>query len=381
MTTGSENQINKLKSMKLISLVIFFITGCLVCSNAGSTGVFKVQGVQVSTEWSTFQIQGSNNENRDIVLCSLRNKIKRHFCSKAHALAENIETLKKKMCWEKNVDAVNMSLLKETYYVFRTAYYLAKNNRPFTDHETLIELQQLNGVKMGHVLHSRFSATNIVESIAKEMLCSIVNNIVSSSSKLAVLIDEASTLSRKTTMIVNIKACVLGEPPEFVFLDLVELQDQTSEGIIDALMSCLTKAGFTEEWLKQNWVSFVSDGASVMVGKHSGVSTKLKKRFPKLLTWHCMNHRLELAVSDAVDKVTAINHFKIFVEKLHNIYSRSNKNQRELLQSAAEVGSQVLKIGRVLDVRWVASSFRTVWTSFTALVRHFEKASNDDQRN
>ncbi len=96
MTTGSENQINKLKSMKLISLVIFFITGCLVCSNGGSTGVFKEQGVQVSTEWSTFQIQGSNNENRDIVLCSLRNKIKIHFCSKAHALAEKIETLKKK---------------------------------------------------------------------------------------------------------------------------------------------------------------------------------------------------------------------------------------------------------------------------------------------
>lgn len=89
----------------------------------------------------------------------------------------------------------------------------------------------------------------------------------------------------------------------------------------------------------------------------------------------------ELAVSDSVDKVTAINHFKIFVEKLHNIYSKSNKNQRELLEAAAEVGSQVLKIGRVLDVRWVASSFRAVWTSFTALVRHFEKASNDDQRN
>ncbi len=96
-----------------------------------------------------------------------------------------------------------MSLLKETYSAFRNAYYLAKNNRPFTDHKTLRELQQLNGVKMGHIFHSRFSATNIIESIAKEMLCSIVNNIVSSSSKLAVLIDEASTLSRKTTMIVN----------------------------------------------------------------------------------------------------------------------------------------------------------------------------------
>lgn len=97
-----------------------------------------------------------------------------------------------------------------------------------------------------------------------------------------------------------------------------------------------------------------------------------------------MNHRLELAVSDAIDKITAINHFRAFVKKMHNVYSKSNKNQRELFESAAEVGSQVLKVGRILDVRWVASSFRTaraIWTSYTALVRHFEKASNDDQRN
>lgn len=119
---------------------IFSITGCLVCSNAGSTGVFKEQGVQISMEWASFQIQGSNNENRDIILSSLRNKIKRHFYSKAHALAEKIENLKKKMmCWEKNVEAMNMSVIKETK--FRNAYYLAKNNRPFTDHEALVELQ------------------------------------------------------------------------------------------------------------------------------------------------------------------------------------------------------------------------------------------------
>ncbi len=37
--------------------------------------------------------------------------------------------------------------MKETEAVFRTAYHLAKKNRPFSDHESLIELQELNGVK------------------------------------------------------------------------------------------------------------------------------------------------------------------------------------------------------------------------------------------
>jgi len=41
------------------------------------------------------------------------------------------------------------------------------------------------------------------------------------------------------------------------------------------------------------------------------VATKLKARFAQLLTWHCLNHRLELAVGDAVRSCTEINQFKI----------------------------------------------------------------------
>ena len=69
---------------------------------------------------------------------------------------------------------------------------------------------------------------------------------------------------------------------------------------------------------------------------------------------------LELAVSDVVDEVQSVNHFKAFMEKIHNLYSQSSKNSQELLEAAQEVGSQVLKIGRVLNTRWVASSFRAV---------------------
>ncbi|KAJ4945561.1 hypothetical protein JOQ06_023242 [Pogonophryne albipinna] len=86
--------------------------------------------------------------------------------------------------------------------------------------------------------------------------------------------------------------------------------------------------GATAKLPAKNWVSFVSDGASVMLGKNSGVATRLTARYPNLFTWHCMNHHLELAVSDAVDEVQAVNHFKVFLEKIHNLYSQSNKNSR-----------------------------------------------------
>lgn len=66
--------------------------------------------------------------------------------------------------------AVSETVFSETDAVFRTAYYLAKMNRPFTDHDTLIELKEKNGVNVGTSLHSRYSSTKIVEHIAKEML-------------------------------------------------------------------------------------------------------------------------------------------------------------------------------------------------------------------
>lgn len=49
-----------------------------------------------------------------------------------------------------------------TKYIFRTAYYITKYNGQFDDHFKLIELQKANGISLGSILHSRFSATTII---------------------------------------------------------------------------------------------------------------------------------------------------------------------------------------------------------------------------
>uniref|UniRef100_A0A3B4VPG3 HAT C-terminal dimerisation domain-containing protein n=1 Tax=Seriola dumerili TaxID=41447 RepID=A0A3B4VPG3_SERDU len=358
--------------------------GCAICSATKSTGVLTEKRVSTSEEWVSFKIQCSGTSDRLTALASYRNKIRRHETSRAHEIAQELTEKGKRDQLGNIVRTMSETVLAETDAVFRTAYYLPKMNRPFTDHYDLIELQQKNGVNMGTSLHSRYSSTAIVQHIAKEMQKKIVGTIVSSSSKLSVLIDEATSLSHKSVMIVYVKASIDGATPEFMFLDLVELESQRAAGIEEALLKCLNTAGFSEEWLQKNWVSFVFDGASVMLGKNTGVATRLTARYPNLFTWHCMNYRLELAVSDAVDEIQAVNHFKVFMEKIHNLYSQSSKNARELQQAAQEVGSQVLSIGRVLSTRWVASSFRSVkavWRSYEALNKHFENAARDQTRN
>jgi len=58
--------------------------------------------------------------------------------------------------------------------------------------------------------------------------------------------------------------------------------------------------------LQECFIGLAADGASVMLRKKNGVAAKLKTRFPQLLTWHCLNHRLELSVGDAVKSCTEI---------------------------------------------------------------------------
>jgi len=208
--------------------------------------------------------------------------------------------------------------------------YIAKYNRPYDDHSKLIELQHLNGLNLGTTLHSRYSSTKIISHIADKMKTKIVQNIMATASKISFLKDKSTTVSSLSGMVVYVKASILNSEPIFIFLDLVELKSQTASSIVSQLIECLYASGFTEHFLVEDWVSFVTDGASVLLGKRNGVAVSLKEKYPLIFSWHCLNHRLELAVGDTLKDITATNHFKHFLDSLYFLYSRSPKNQIEL---------------------------------------------------
>lgn len=81
----------------------------------------------------------------------------------------------------------------------------------------------------------------------------------------------------------------------------------------------------------------------------------LKDRYPLIFNWHCLNHRLELAVNDTMKDISATNHFKSFIDSLYVLYNNSPKNKNELKNICNELDIIFLNIGRVLNVRWVVS--------------------------
>lgn len=181
------------------------------------------------------------------------------------------------------------------------------------------------------------------------------------------LIDESTTISGKSVLVVCLRSAIANAEPDTIFFDLLELDGTTANDITEKLLACLHKNGFDDHFLDECFVAFRCDAASVMLGRRAGVATQLCTRFPHLYVWHCSNHCLELAVSDVVKEVSGLNHFKIFFDKLYTLYHASPKNKRELCHCADSVGQHLLSIGRVLSVRWVASSERTVkavWESY-----------------
>lgn len=200
---------------------------------------------------------------------------------------------------------------------------------------------------------------------------------------MSILIDESTTLSKKSCLVAYIRASNQNSDPLTFFLEVIELEQTTADGITDALLKCLMDNGLDDEFLKQCFLGFCSDGASVMLGRKAGVYAKLKARYPAVVGWHCLNHRLELSVGDAVRSCVETNHFTSFLDKLYCLYSQSPKNLRELDEAASVVGTQLRKIGCVLNVRWVASSYRTVeavWNMYGALHLHFISAGKDTSR-
>ena len=91
----------------------------------------------------------------------------------------------------------------------------------------------------------------------------MVADILCNNSKFSLLVDE-STSHRHASILVLCMRAVIGDAgsPLTFFLDIVELEGANAQDIYDAIVKCLKKHGFSDEFLRLNFIGFSSDGAS-----------------------------------------------------------------------------------------------------------------------
>uniref|UniRef100_A0A8I5TRT3 KIAA1586 n=1 Tax=Pongo abelii TaxID=9601 RepID=A0A8I5TRT3_PONAB len=347
--------------------------GCKDCSTVRHLGSKAEKHVHVSKEWIAYLVtpNGSNKTTRQ---ASLRKKIREHDVSKAHGKIQDLLKESTNDSISNLVHKQNNKNIDATVKVFNTVYSLVKHNRPLSDIEGARELQEKNGEV--NCLNTRYSATRIAEHIAKEMKMKIFKNIIEENAKICIIIDEASTVSKKSTLVIYLQCTIQSAPaPVMLFVALKELVSTTAECIVNTLLTTLNDCGFTNEYLKANLIAFCSDGANTILGRKSGVATKLLENFPEIIIWNCLNHRLQLSLDDSISEIKQINHLKIFLDKIYSIYHQPNKNQTKLLGTVAkELETEIIKIGRVMGPRWAACSLQAataVWHAYPILYMHF----------
>lgn len=351
--------------------------GCSLCKNAESLNITYKVGTKYSFEWTKNLISHSGDTTRKQCK-SLTEKINDHKKTEMHIHAQkSIEDLDKKPLQAVFEVALSREL-ETTERIFRTVYKMVKSCQSFYTFTNEIDLQQINGLDMGTILHSTNSAINIAYHIGKEMRKNVCRTLTQADMRFSILIDESTTFSKKSTLIIYIRIILLDADilkPINLFLDLIELSSLNALSIFNSLLLCLENHGFTRDVLKRRLIAITCDGAAVLMGKNNGVIKLFEEVCPSLIVWHCANHRLELAVRDSIKAVAGIDRFKRFIDKIYALYSASPKNARDLSECAKSLNIQLIKIGRLLSTRWVASSFRTaeaVWNDYEALVLHFQ---------
>jgi len=181
--------------------------GCRTCGEVNVISLGGARGVgghnTLSDEWVNCKVKPYGADRSD-QLMSLRKKIWKHKKSAGHNEACKVLLTRAKDELKANVVSQKEEQYHATSNVFRTAYYIAKNNRPYTDHSGLIDLQRLNGVDVGCLLHSSTTCADIVDHIAEHMSSKLMQSVLESDVPFAILIDESTTLSNKACLVVYI---------------------------------------------------------------------------------------------------------------------------------------------------------------------------------
>ncbi len=320
-------------------------------------------------------------------------KIDLHAKSAAHKASVKQEQKAKEISLEKSllkatsvwVEA-NREKLTSTARMFNIAYTCTKEELSLRLHPKITELMEKNGQPKTSMLYSNVSCASIIHHIATEMRNDLIEHVKKSSEPFAVLVDESTTLSTKSALIIYLRLSSTNDDVCNYFFDLVELSEGTSgEAIASAVVKSLQPIG--EDIVKSGLIAFASDGASAMRGEYSGAGVSLQKLLKiesPLIAVHCRAHRLELAVHGAVKSSGEISRLQLLTDSLYSFYHRSPKSMYELQQVAATLHSQLLKVSQIFTVRWVFSSWRAITafiTDYAALFNYLQRCASDKRRS
>ena len=259
--------------------------------------------------------------------------------------------------------AVQGKLMK----LFNKAYFVAKEEMPFSSFKSLCELQIKNDVELGNTYFNDHACKNFIESSAEILKADLSEKLNNASPRFFSAMADGSTDSGIIEQELLFVRYLNNGLPVNRFLTVQSVKHANADGIYANVIN----------W-KDGLVGFGADGASIMMGRQNGVLKKIKDDVPHLIEMHCVAHKLELAILDAFNDESILTELKDLLQGIYKHYHYSPKALRELNELAQVLELSVLKPVSLLGTRWTPHLHRGLKVflhNFAIIYTHFQNTA------
>lgn len=229
-------------------------------------------------------------------------------------------------------------------------------------------------------------------------LQAVINNVVGASEreclvedlkreKFSVMVDESTDVASVKTMCVVVKYYDLTSGHIVSrFWDLIQIFDDKNAGLTgdysataEKLFDSITKSFRDKNVPLENIIGFGSDGCNTMMGCRNSVSSRLRQLCPGITVIKCLCHSLHLCASDACKELP--NDAEKLTRLIYNYFKNSSKRQAELKEFQAFTDTNIHKILRPAQTRWLSLSsvVNRIMEQWNALRLYFDDKWLTDQ--
>ena len=250
--------------------------------------------------------------------------------------------------------------------------------------ETLHLLARYNPVIASKLTDSPGNAKYYSPPLQNEMIETLADMVrqkiikeVQASGDFAIMVDETKDVRKMEQLSLVVRYFYKGEIKES-FLQFESAQNLDAASLSEQILSALDRfqLDYREHLVGQGY-----DGAAVVSGKHSGVSTRIteKARFSYYI--HCYAHRLNLVLVDVVKVVPEASQFFSLLERLYVFFSGSYVHRRWIdIQIEMFPNQAARELQRLSDTRWACRYYacRNIQNRLSSVVRLLTMLQDDD---
>ena len=238
---------------------------------------------------------------------------------------------------------LNKEALEKLTHMFRTVHALAKNNRPLTDFLWICDLDEAKGLNIGSTYRNNMQAATFLDFVAMDAFNEVADTL-QFSRFLSIMGDDSTDVASVEQSMWFMRTCSGGNV-QLKFIGSTPLDKADATSIVNGVKK-LVSQNLDCDWepFTQKMVACTTDGASVMLGKKTGVVTQFQKEQPCLLPVHCMAHRTELSYGDAFKNTPLYDKaVKTLLVGLFYFYAKSPLNRSNLRRGAAALDDSVVQ--------------------------------------